>query len=99
MAKPNNLVNRLNYGVRAEGEMVVFTLGNADIEFDYETAFEISQLMRFAAKQAKLVAGDHSRHWSSIGNLADIEENYKSLILPNMRFEPSSVVERIVGKS
>lgn len=95
--EPNKLVNSLRYSVRAVGVNVVFTIGNADIEFGYETALEISQLMKFAAKEAKIIAGDASRHWSLVGNLRDIEENYKTLILPNLRFA-SSAEKRIITK-
>lgn len=88
--KPNRLVNRLRYGVKTQGEQVILTLGNADIEFDYMTAFEISQLLRFHAKEAKIIAGDIHKHWSILGNLRDIEDNFNRLILPNLRYSTTT---------
>lgn len=59
--------------VRAEGERVVLTIGNADITFDYETALKLSQWLRVRGKQAKRTAGDLSRHWSAIAILEDFK--------------------------
>ena len=53
---------------RAEGEMVVLTIGNSELRFHYTAAFQMSQWIRVAGKEAKANAGDTARHWSVIAN-------------------------------
>jgi hypothetical protein len=38
----------------------------------YEVAIQLSTWLRIRGKEAKRNAGDHSRHWSVIGNLQDV---------------------------
>lgn len=64
--------------VRQEADMVVLTLGNADVTFDYETALQLSQWLRYRGKEAKRFAGDISRHWSVIATLGDAELHDKN---------------------
>jgi hypothetical protein len=58
--------------VSCEGELVVFQVGNSVMKFEYETAIQLSTWLRVRGKEAKRNAGDHSRHWSVIGNLKDV---------------------------
>ncbi len=66
-----DLLKRERIAVSSEGELVVIQLGNVTVKMPYENAFELSQWIRFRAKEAKRRAGDTSRHWSVIGNLHD----------------------------
>ena len=59
------LLSRQRIAVDIEGEMVLLTIGNADIRMPYETAIQLSQWLRVRGKEAKRRAGDMSRHWSS----------------------------------
>lgn len=61
------LLQRQRIAVKARGDQVVLTIGNADIGFSYETALQLSQWLRVRGKEAKKNAGDMSRHWSAIG--------------------------------
>ncbi len=65
------LLKREHMAVNSEGELVVITVGNADLKLHYETALLLSQWIRLKAKEAKRRAGDTSRHWSVIGTLTD----------------------------
>lgn len=58
--------------VRTEGELVVLKIGNTEMKMEYATAIQLSTWMRVRGKEAKLNAGDHSRHWSVIGKLTDL---------------------------
>ncbi len=80
------LVKKMKWGAIADGDNVVLNIGNADIAMHYEDAFKMSQVLRVAAKRAKLHAGDISAHWSIIANLADVQTNFEDLIRPNLRF-------------
>lgn len=60
--------------VSDEGEVVVFKVGNSELRMHYESALQISQLIRCHAKRAKDRAGDKSRHWSAIANLHDANQ-------------------------
>lgn len=71
------LLTQQRVSVRAENDLVVLAVGNAEMKMPYEAAFKLSQWLRVRAKEAKKSAGDMSRHWSSIGVLSDL--NSKSL--------------------
>lgn len=86
MAKTGKMFKQLRWGARSAGENVVLNIGNADIEISYETAFQMSQALRVAAKEAKMTAGDISRHWSILATLRDVSANYKKFVKPNLRF-------------
>ena len=68
----SSLMQKRRIAVRAEGELVVLQIGNAEMKFDHETAIQLSTWMRIRGKEAKRLAGDNSRHWSVVGKLADI---------------------------
>jgi hypothetical protein len=59
------------YGVRAEGTIVVLTLGKANVRMDYETALKLSALLRAGGRIAKKAAGDTSRKILVYGHLTD----------------------------
>lgn len=60
--------------VAIEGDLVVFKLGNREpIKFHYESALQVSQMIRLKAKEAKQKAGDVSRHWSALANLEGLK--------------------------
>jgi len=88
---------KMQWNVTPKGDNVVLTMGNADIEFGYETALQMSQALRIAGKEAKMFAGDFSRHWSVIGVLRDAQENFKRLIKPNLRYEDPEKIKHITG--
>jgi len=69
-----DLLKKERIAVSIEGELVVIQLGNVTLKVPYETALQLSQWIRFRAKEAKKRAGDVSRHWSVIGNLTDANE-------------------------
>ena len=53
---------------------MVFKLGNREpIKFHYESALQVSQMIRLKAKEAKQKAGDVSRHWSALANLEGLK--------------------------
>jgi len=56
---------------RAEGEMVIVTIGNSELKFHYTDGLQLSQWIRMSCKEAKRNAGDMSRHWSVIAQLDD----------------------------
>ena len=64
------LLSRQRIEVRAQGDMVVLSIGNSDITMPYEAAIQLSQWLRVRGKEAKRTAGDMSRHWSVIGTLS-----------------------------
>ena len=68
------LLNKHKLAVKAEGDLVVMTLGNVEVKLPYETALLLSQWLRVHAKSAKRTAGDISRHWSVIGTLTNRSE-------------------------
>jgi len=61
------LLARQRISVDTEGELVTLTVGNATLKMPYETALQLSQWLRVRGKEAKRLAGDHSRHWSVVG--------------------------------
>ena len=69
----NELLKRARIVVRDEGELVAMHLGNVEVKFDYETAIQLSTWLRVHGKRAKERAGDESRRWNVIGNLAAVE--------------------------
>jgi hypothetical protein len=68
--KPDLLKNT-RIVVSSEHDLVVIKVGNIRWKIPYEQAFQLSQFIRFRAKEAKARAGDSSRHWSVIGQLHD----------------------------
>jgi hypothetical protein len=68
-----SLAKPTQFGVRAEGELVVLRIGSTDLRMDHETAMTLSTWMRIRAKEAKRVAGDNSRKWHVVGKLSLIE--------------------------
>ncbi len=68
MTKP---LTKQRVEAKAEGEMVVLSIGNSEIKFHYTDALQLSQWIRVAGKQAKANAGDISRHWSVVAQLDD----------------------------
>lgn len=67
----NDLLKRERVAVSSEHDRVVIQLGNVVVKLGYEDALQLSQWIRFRAKEAKRFAGDQSRHWSAIGQLTD----------------------------
>ena len=65
----SNLLQKQRIEVKAEGELVVLKIGNAELKMPYDTAIQLSTWLRVRGKEAKRLAGDVSRHWSVIGNL------------------------------
>lgn len=84
------IFKKFMWSARQQHTNVVLRLGNADIEMGYENALKMSQALRVAGKAAKQAAGDVSRHWSIVANLADAEDNHVRLEQPNQRFSSSS---------
>ena len=70
---PSALLQRQRIEVRAEGELVVLQVGNAELKMPYETALQLSQWLRVRGKEAKRMAGDQSRHWSAIAILDGVQ--------------------------
>jgi hypothetical protein len=68
-----SLLNKQLVSVRNEGQIVVLKIGNSEMKMDHEAALQISTWMRVKAKEAKRLAGDNSRKWNVVGNLAAIE--------------------------
>lgn len=68
-----DLLQRQRIEVRAEGQLVVLRVGNAEMRMEYDTALQLSTWLRVRGKEAKRLAGDTSRHWSVIGNLSAVE--------------------------
>jgi len=68
-----DLLQKQRIEVASEGTLVVLRIGNAELKMDYETAIQLSTWLRIRGKEAKNLAGDRSRHWSAVGNLAALE--------------------------
>lgn len=68
-----NLLQKQRIEVATEGTLVVLKIGNAEMKMPYETAIQLSTWLRVHGKAAKKAAGDQSRHWAVIGNLAAVE--------------------------
>lgn len=60
--------------VESEFDNVVLHLGNVTVKLNYVDALNLSQWIRVRAKEAKLFAGDTSRHWSAVGVLSDANQ-------------------------
>ena len=73
----SDVLKKTTFGAKSEANKVVLTIGNANIKMDYNDAFQLSQWMRLAARQAKTFAGDMSKTWNVAGNLTDAEQNIK----------------------
>ena len=71
IVKPS-LLTPQHLEVTAENDLVVITVGNSTMKMRYEDALKISQWIRLRAKQAKAFVGDHSRHWSGLAHLEDL---------------------------
>lgn len=69
----SDILKKQRIEVRAEGQLVVLQIGNAVMKMEHETALQLSTWLRVRGKQAKVVAGDTSRHWTLIGNLTAVE--------------------------
>ena len=67
-----DLLKPQRINVYAEGELVVFEVGNSVMKMPYDVAIQLSTWLRIRGKEAKRNAGDTSRHWSVIGNLTDV---------------------------
>ena len=67
-----DLLKPQRMSVACEGELVVFSVGNTEMKMPYDVAIQLSTWLRVRGKEAKRNAGDHSRHWSVIGNLKDV---------------------------
>jgi hypothetical protein len=63
------LLSKQRIAVSLEGQLVVLTVGNAELKMEYETALQLSQWLRVSGKEAKRAAGDMSRHWSIVARL------------------------------
>lgn len=70
----SNILKRQRIEVVSEGPLVVLRIGNAEMKMEHETAIQLSTWLRVRGKEAKRIAGDASRHWSVIGNLAAVEQ-------------------------
>lgn len=70
----SDILKKQRIEVRAEGQLVVLQIGNAVMKMEHETALQLSTWLRVRGKQAKVVAGDTSRHWTLIGNLTAVEQ-------------------------
>lgn len=77
IVKRPKLLTQTSVEVRAEHDLVVLKVGNAEMKMPYEAAFKLSQWLRVRAKGAKKNAGDTGRHWSAVGVLTDL--NSRSL--------------------
>jgi len=73
----SDVLKKTNFGAKSEGDKVVLTIGNAEIKMGYNNAFQLSQWIRLAARQAKTFAGDMSKTWNVAGNLTDAEQDIK----------------------
>jgi len=67
------LLTKQNVQVYTDGITVVLKVGRSELKMGYEDAIKISTWMRVQGKAAKARAGDHSRHWSVVGNLTAVE--------------------------
>jgi hypothetical protein len=67
-----DLLQKQRMEVKVEGELVVLKIGNSEMRMPYDTAIQLSTWLRVRGKEAKLNAGDMSRHWSVIGNLSAV---------------------------
>lgn len=67
-----DLLKPQRISVSTDGELVVLTIGNAELKMPYEVAIQLSTWLRVHGKVAKSKAGDGSRHWSVIGHLTDV---------------------------
>lgn len=68
-----SLLQQQRIEVKAEGELVVLRIGNAELKMEHETAIQLSTWLRVRGKEAKRAAGDLSRHWTVIGNLEAVQ--------------------------
>ena len=60
-----------------EGELVKLQVRDATLTFDHPTAFQVVEMLRYHAKQAKGFAGDTTTSWRTFAVLTDAEENDK----------------------
>lgn len=66
------MLNKQSVSVALDGQLVVLKIGNAEIKMEYETAIQLSTWLRVRGKEAKAIAGDHSRKWHIVGKLSDV---------------------------
>lgn len=64
------LLNPRGLDVRADGALVVVTIGRTTARLPYKTARIISQWIRVRGKEAKTSAGEPA-HWSKIGRVQE----------------------------
>jgi len=70
-------LQRYDWRVDVDGEMVYLIMGHHKIGFHFEAALKTAEWLRWAGKRCKRWAGDSGRSMVSLGNLTDAEENYK----------------------
>lgn len=59
--------------VSNDGSLVSMHIGNVQIDLTYETALQLSVMLRVHGKRVKNLAGDGSRHWMVVGMMEDAE--------------------------
>lgn len=65
------ILRQTPYGVRAEGTVVVMSIGTKEVQMEYEVALKLSAFLRHAGRAAKRAAGDHSKHFTVYADLTD----------------------------
>jgi len=73
----NTATASMRWSTGVMGELVTFDLGNVHMEFEPETAYQISHWLRIQARVAKLWSGDTGRTMRVSGTLTDAEQNYR----------------------
>lgn len=81
-----SVLQRMPVDVRADGEHVLVTFGNASWRFGFETAFMLSWEMRKVAKACKRAAGDTSHHYRLLGTLRDANAKEQRPLTPGKVF-------------
>lgn len=74
VVRKRDLLTPQRIAVRAEGELVVFSVGSTEMKMDHMTAFQVAAWLRLHANRAKRAAGDQSRLVTCIGHLSDANE-------------------------
>ena len=60
------MLTKQTLAVTTDSELVLIQIGSSTLKIHYEDALQLSQWIRFRAKECKRNAGDRSRHWSGI---------------------------------
>jgi hypothetical protein len=71
------MTGKYNWRVDVDMELVNLHLDKHCVPLHFESALKVAEWLRFAGKKAKRWAGDGGKVWTSAGNLADAEYNYK----------------------